>query len=44
MREKTWAEDRSEKLTAKKTQIANTLKRCTTSLVSNKEKANYNGK
>lgn len=37
MQEKTWAEDRREQLTAKKTQKANTLKRCTTSLVIRKK-------
>ena len=31
MQEKTWAKDRSEQLTAKGTQIANTLKRCASS-------------
>lgn len=43
IQEKTWAEDRSEQLTAKKTQLANTLKRWSTSLVIG-EKANYNNK
>lgn len=41
MQEKTWAKDRSEQLTAKGTQIANTLKRCASSRELGKRKLQW---